>query len=173
MTRKRGKGVGGKSESNFEGILRGLGGLLEKIGELADKGEKLSQAGEFDWKGKPKNIKGIYGFSVKVGGVDKGIKVEPFGNIRKSEENGRSFVHETREPIVDVFEEKDHTLVVVELPGISTEDTLLDLKDDLLTIHAEKGDKKYHKEVLLPQTYTRDHMHVSCNNGILEIKFLN
>lgn len=171
MTRKRDKGAGGKSESNFEGILRGLGDLLEKIGELADKGEKLSQTGEFDWKGKPKNVKGIYGFSVKVGAADEGVKVEPFGNIRKSEENDQSFVHEIREPIVDVFEEKAYTLVIAELPGISAEDTQLDLKDDLLTIHAEKGDKKYHKEVLLPQHYTRDNMHVSCNNGILEIKF--
>lgn len=173
MTKKRDKGVGGKSGSNFEGILRGFGDLLEKIGELADKGEKFSKTGEFDWKGKPENVKGIYGFSVKTGLADGGVKVEPFGNIRKSAESGQSFVHEIREPIVDVFDEKDYTLVVAEIPGISTEDTRLDLKDDLLTIHAEKGDKKYHKEVLLPRNYTRDHMHVSCNNGILEIRFHN
>jgi HSP20 family protein len=42
----------------------------------------------------------------------------------------------------------------------------------VLTIQAEEGDKKYRKELLLPGTYPREKMTVSCNNGILEIKCL-
>ena len=152
----------------FEGILGGLTDLVDKLGELAEKGEQLSKTGNIDFKGK--DIKGVYGFSVKTGLGGKEIKIEPFGNIRKDKESGEAVVEEIREPVVDVFEEKDHTLVVAEMPGISTGDVRLDVKDDLLTIYAEKGKKKYQKEVLLPKSYPREKMHLSCNNGMLEIK---
>ena len=44
------------------------------------------------------------------------------------------------------------------------------MEDDLLTISAEHGDKKYRKEVLLPASYAREKMQVTCNNGVVEIK---
>ena len=100
----------------------------------------------------------------------KGVKVEPFGNIRRDEKSGQPVVQEIREPVVDVFEEEDHTLVVAEMPGISAEDIRLDVKDDLLSIYAEKGEKKYRKEVLLPRSYPREKMLISCHNGVLEVK---
>ena len=153
----------------FGGILSGLADLVEKLGDLAEKGEELSRTGVFQ-DGRDRGLKGVYGFSVKTGLGGEGIKVEPFGNIRKDEESGQTIVEENREPVVDIFEEEDHTLIVAEMPGISVEDVRLDVKDDLLTIHAERGDKKYHKEVLLPESYSREKMSVSCNNGILEIK---
>ncbi len=133
------------------------------------RGEQLKKSGEFQQK----DLKGVYGFSVKMGLGDKGdqeIKVEPFGNVRQDERSGETVVQEIREPVVDVFEEKDFTLVVAEMPGISTKDVKLEVKDDLLTIYAEKQDKKYRKEILLPRAYPREKMQMSCNNGILEIK---
>ena len=72
-----------------------------------------------------RDVKGVYGFSVKVGLGDKGdkeVKVEPFGNVRRDDKTGETVVQEIREPVVDVFEEKDHTLVVAEMPGVSTKD---------------------------------------------------
>lgn len=172
MTKKKkeDKETGGSPRSGFEGILKGFTDLVEKLGELAEKGEQLSRTGEIQWKNREKDLKGVYGFSVKVGLGGEGVKVEPFGNIRKDEATGQSVVQEVREPIVDVFEEKDHTLVVAEMPGIAAGDVQIELKDDLMTIYAEKGEKKYRKEVLLPGSYSREKMQVSCNNGILEIK---
>lgn len=156
-------------KSGLDGIFGGLTDLLEKLGDLAEKGETLRKSGTLH--GSSDDVKGVFGFTVKVGGLgDNGPKVEPFGNIRKDERTGESVVHEVREPMVDLFEEKDHTLVVVEMPGISATDVQIDIKDDLLTIAAEKGTKKYCKEVLLPKPYLRDKMEISCNNGILEIK---
>ncbi len=156
----------------FEGMLGGLSDLLEKIGDLAEKGEQLSKSGTFE--GKDKDIKGVYGFSIKTDlgkrGDSDGVKVEPFGNIRKDEKTGESVVQEIQEPMVDIFEEQDHTLIVAELPGIGVKDVKIDIKDDLLTIYAEKGEKKYRKEILLPKTYAKEKMRFSCNNGILEIK---
>ena len=79
-------------------------------------------------------------------------------------------VHEVREPAVDIFEERDHTLVVAEMPGIGVGDVRLEVKDDLLTITAEKGEKKYKKEVLLPGSFPLAKMRMSCANGVLEIR---
>jgi len=168
MNNKRDKKIGGRG--GFDGILRGFTDLIEKIGELAEKGEQLSKTGQFQGKSSAKDLRGVYGFSVKVGLGGEEVKVEPFGNIRRDEKSGETVVQEIREPVVDVFEEEDHTLVVAEMPGIGVEDVRLDVKDDLLTIYAEKGSKKYRKEVLLPRSYPSDKMLVSCNNGVLEIK---
>ncbi|MDP3182075.1 MAG: gas vesicle protein GvpH [Desulfobaccales bacterium] len=165
MTKKKGSG----EVSGFGGVFKGLADLIEKLGDLAEKGEQLKKSGEFQQK----DLKGVYGFSVKVGlgeKGEKGVKVEPFGNVRRDARTGETTVQEIREPIVDVFEEKDHILIVGELPGISTKDVRLEVQDDLLTIYAEKKDKKYRKEILLPRSYPKEKMEVSCNNGILEIK---
>lgn len=152
------------------GILKGLGGLVEKLGEIAETAGELSKSGEIHGPGPDRAAKAVYGFTVKVGLGGEGVKVEPFGNIRRDEESGRSVVQEVTEPAVDVFEERDHTLVVSEMPGIGAEDVRLEVTDDLLTITAERGKKKYRKEVLLPGSFPRDKMQVSCTNGVLEIR---
>lgn len=159
-----------RGEGALGGILQGLGGLMEKLGELAEKGGELSRTGELHGLSSEKEMKGIYGFTVKVGLGGDGVKVEPFGNIRRDEDSGRSVVQEVREPVIDVFEEPDHVLVVAEMPGIGTADVQLEAKDDLLTIIAEKGDKKYRKEVLLPESFPVEKMTKSCANGVLEVR---
>jgi HSP20 family protein len=160
----------GGMEGGLGGILKGLGDLVEKLGELAESGQELSKTGEI--RGAGKELKGIYGFTVKVGLGEAGPSIEPFGNIRRDAKSGRTEVQEVREPMVDVFEEEDHLLVLAELPGIGKEDVRIEVKDDVLTISAERGDKKYRKEVLLPRSVSKEKMQVSCNNGILEIKCL-
>lgn len=163
-----------KAETGLDGalggILKGLGGLVEKLGELAEAGGELSKSGEIHGLGPDRAAKGVYGFTVKVGLGGEGVKVEPFGNIRRDEESGRPVVQEVTEPAADVFEESDHTLVVAEMPGIGAEDVRLEVTGDLLTITAERGKKKYRKEVLLPGSFPREKMRVSCTNGVLEIR---
>lgn len=166
-----------KRETQDEGSLGGISGFLgglteivEKLGELAEKSKDLSGQGELSDLGFGKQLKGVYGFNVRVGlGEDK-VKVQPFGNIKRDKESGETVVQEVREPMVDIFEEDDHLLVVAEMPGIGAADVTLDIKDDVLAIRAERGEKKYGKEVLLPRSYLREKMEVSCNNGMLEIK---
>ena len=150
------------------GIVSGLTGLLEKLNELAETGAELRRTGEIHGAGK--ELKGIYGFTVKVGLGDEAARVEPFGNIRTDKTTGQAVVEEIREPVVDLFEEKDHLLIVAEMPGIGAGDVRLEVKDDVLTITAAKGDKKYRKEVLMPGSYPQEKMGLSCNNGVLEIK---
>ena len=169
MTKKSGeKTPEGGFELGLGGILKGLGDLVEKLGDLSKKGEQLSQTGEIHGPGK--DLKGIYGFTFKVGLGDDRPRVEPFGNIRQDRESGHTVVQEVREPVVDVFEEEDHVSVLAEMPGISVEDVQITVEEDLLTISAQRGDKKYRKEVLLPASCAREKMQVTCNNGVVEIK---
>jgi HSP20 family protein len=155
------------------GFLGGLAELVEKLNEVAETGKKISGTGEISDRTLGKHLKGVYGFNVKVGlGEDK-VNIEPFGNIKRDKQSGQTVVQEVREPLVDVFEEDDYTLVVAELPGISEKDVKVGLRDDVLTISAKRGDKKYRKELLLSRAYTRDRMTISCNNGVLEIKCMN
>jgi HSP20 family protein len=160
------------SEGGFElgmgGMLKGFGDLIDKLGELAKTGEQMSRTGEIHGAGK--EVKGIYGVTVKVGLGDDRPTVEPFGNIRQDRESGHTVVQEVREPVVDVFEEDDHVLVVAEMPGVGVEDVHITVEDDLLTFSAERGDKKYRKEVLLPASSLEKKIEVACNNGVVEIK---
>jgi HSP20 family protein len=158
------KGIVGGLESMVSGVVN----LVEKLNELAQTGNELHDVKKF---GGGSGIRGVYGINVKVGlGDDKEkVSMQPFGNIRK-DKSGHAVIQEVIEPIVDVFEETDHTLVVAEMPGVGFDDIRLDVHDDVLTIVAEHRPKKYSKEVQLPRTYTRDQIHLSCNNGIVEIK---
>ena len=171
MAGKKGKNVTRESESGFgaglSGFMKGLGDLVEKLGDLAETGEELSKSGEFRGK---EGVKGVYGFTVKVGSGDKGVKVEPFGNVRTDKTTGQAEVQEIREPMVDIFEEKGFVLVIAEMPGIGSKDVKIDLRDDVLAISAARGDKKYKKEILLPGNFSPEKMTVSCNNGVVEVK---
>ena len=153
------------------GLLGGLGSVLEKLGELAEKGKELRESGEV--QSRDGKVRGVYGFNIRMGLGDEkdALTVEPFGNVRKDERTGKAVVQEVREPMVDLFEEEGHVLVVAEMPGIAEEDAHVELRDDILTITAEKGDKKYRKEVLLPAAFTPDKMSHSCRNGVLEVRF--
>ena len=160
--KEQGGGVGG--------ILKGLADLVEKLGDLAEKGEKLSSSRQFQAGENRREIRGVYGFSIKVGLGGRETRVEPFGNIRKDEATGQTVVQEVREPLVDVFEEEDHILIVAEMPGIEEGDLQVDTRGDILTLTAERGEKKYRKEILLSQRFVRKSIKVSCNNGIVELR---
>jgi HSP20 family protein len=79
-------------------------------------------------------------------------------------------VEEIREPIVDVFDEKDHILVIVELPGVTEENIKINLEGDILKLSAENKERKYAKEVLLPAQVKKESMKSSYKNGMLELK---
>lgn len=153
------------------GLFGGLTELIEKLNDLAETAKELKGTGEISDFGPGKQMKGVYGFNVRVGLGKEGdeVKVEPFGNIHRDKESGRTVVHEVREPLVDIFEEKDHTLIVAEMPGLDREDLELSVTDDVLTISGQRGEKKYYKELLLPRRYSMEQVTVSCNNGMVEI----
>ncbi len=169
-TKKTGKKT---EEGGFDlglgGIFKGFGDFIEKLTDLEEKGE-FKKTGEI--KGLNKNLSGLFGISIKVGGLggDK-IKVEPFGNIHK-DTKGKVSVDEVREPLIDIFDESDHTLIIAEMPGVEEKDIHVNLKDDILQISADTQEKKYQKEILLNKSFSKDNMSRKYKNGILEIKLM-
>jgi len=168
---------GGTKDSGARGFLGGLADVLDKLSELAETGRSLSSSGEFGTpsghESKAEVLKGVYGFNVKVGlgGDGDQVKVEPFGNVKVDRQAKPGVVvQEMREPAVDVMEEGDHVLIVAEMPGVGPDDIKLEVHDDVLTLAATAGDKKYRKEVLLPKSCPRARMTLSCNNGIVKIR---
>lgn len=149
------------------GLFKGLGDLVGKLGELAEKGAEMQREGAL---GDEKGVRGVYGFTVRIGGhgTEK-LKVEPFGNIKKDEQ-GKPTVADEREPIVDVFDEKDCVLVVAELPGVTESEIKTELKGDVLLISASGRERKYRKEILLPHRFEPASQTSTFKNGILEIR---
>jgi HSP20 family protein len=157
---------------HFGGLLGKFGSVLEKLAELAESGENLSRTGELKGLDPQGKLRGVYGFSIKSGIGRQGeqeVKIEPFGNVRR-EASGDAVVEDVREPLVDVYEEEDHVLVLAEIPGVSKKDVQLDLSQDRLTIRAQRGEKSYRKEVSLPESFAPEQMHWECVNGILKIR---
>jgi len=155
-----------------------IGGFLKGLEKLVDLAERVEEAGgEIKKKGEIKGLgektKGIYGFSIRTG-IGERPKIQTFGNIKTVREKERvkpKFeVTETREPIVDVFDERDHVRIVAELPGVSEDSISLDLKGDILTLEAGDKKRKYLKEILLPAKVDFEGKEKSFNNGVLEIK---
>ena len=161
----------GEISLGLGGVFRGLGNLIDLLSEMAEEGKtEVSRTGEL----KGKELKGVYGFNVKIG-LGGTPSVETFGNIRKTKEG--PVVEEVREPLLDVLDEGDSFHIVAELPGVEAGDIKLDLKDDILTITAEGKDlptgqagRKYSKEVLLSSRVQPEPPAMSYRNGILEVR---
>lgn len=148
------------------GIFEGLGNLIDSVSKIAREGKgTISKSGEI--KGLGDKVKGVYGFTVKTL-ADGESKVESFGNIKKTPRGPT--VEEEREPIIDVFDEKDHILVIAELPGVSEKDIKTELKGDILNISTQKKERKYKKEILLPSRVEAEPTSSIYKNGILELK---
>ena len=159
------------NEADFD--LFGIGGLFKGIEKLIDLAGKLEDNSEIKKEGEinldhiKKGMKGVYGFTVNtaIGGKPK---VETFGNIKRTPEGPK--VDEEREPITDVFDEKDEIIVLAEMPGVGENDIKINLKEDILEISAVSKNRTYYKELLLPVKASTSTLTQKFTNGILEIR---
>lgn len=151
----------GMGNISFGGLFKGLGNLIDLASKLNEEG--IERKGEIS--GLPKGAKGVYGFSVKTM-AGKPV-IESFGNIKDTKKG--PVVEEVREPMVDIFDEKDRILVIAELPGVSESEIKIEVNGDILNLVASDRDRKYAKEILLPGKVAPDSVKTTYKNGILEI----
>lgn len=156
----------GIGKITFGGLFKGINNLVDLASKLSDEAGEIKKEGEIKLGDK---VKGVYGFNIRTMAGGKPI-IETFGNIKETPKG--PVVEEEREPIADIFDEKDHILVVVELPGVSEEDVVADVEGDILKITAETEDRKYSKEILLPSKVKEDKLESTYKNGILELKLI-
>lgn len=146
------------------GAFKGIAELLDAVGRLAEKGEEFRREGEINIGNQ---AKGVYGVTIKtaVGGQPV---VSPFGNIKRTPKG--PVVSEEREPIVDIFDEKEEVRIVVEVPGVREESIKTEIKGDILTLEAKDADRKYYKEIVLPKEVDPGTVKSTYRNGVLEIR---
>jgi len=151
----------GMGKISFGGLFKGLGNLIDLASKLREEG--VEKSGEI--RGLPNGAKGVYGLSVRT--LAGKPVIESFGNIKETAKG--PIVEEVREPMIDVFDEEDHILVIAELPGVSENEIKIEVAGDILNLTASDKDRKYAKEILLPGKVNPDSVKTSYNNGILEI----
>ncbi len=156
----------GMGKISFGGLFQGIENIMDLVSRMEEEGKsELSREQEFTSpSGK---IKAVYGLTVKTGLGGKPT-VQSFGNVRKTSKG--PVVEEERQPLVDIFDEKDHVLIIIELPGIEEEHISTSIKGDILTLSAANGDRKYYKEVVLPEDIDAGAMKKKYKNGVLEIR---
>ena len=152
----------GAGKISFGGLFKGLGNLIDLADKLKEEG--VERRGEI--KGLPRGAKGVYGLSIRT--LAGKPVIESFGNIRETAKG--PVVEEVREPIVDVFDEEDHILVIAELPGVFEDKIKIEAAGDILNLTASDTDRKYAKEILLPSKVKRQSLKTVYKNGILEIR---
>ncbi len=102
---------------------------------------------------------------------------------RRMEDLGRP---DFRTPVIDFQDKEDHFLVEAEIPGIDKEDIEVEVKEDKLTISAEKeeevkeegedyirqerGYHSFYRELPMPDNVLTDEVEASLENGILNIQ---
>ena len=151
---------------SFGGIFKGISNLIDMASKLSEEAGEIKKEGEIKLG---KEIKGMYGFNIRTMVGGKPV-IETFGNIKKTPKG--PVVEEEREPVVDIFDEEDHILIVVELPGVSENDINFELRGDILKLSAEAGDRKYSKEILVSSKVRKGKIESSYKNGILKIKLI-
>jgi HSP20 family protein len=174
MVKKKGKkeeedldidfGIG---KLSLGGLFKGVEKLVDLAADLKDAGGEIKKEGEIDLSHLKEGVKGVFGFSIKTAVGGKPI-VEPFGNIKKTPKGPT--VEEEREPMTDVFDEKEEVRIYAEMPGVNEEDIKFDLKGDILDISAQSGERKYHKEILLPVQVKKESLSYTYKNGVLEVR---
>ncbi len=110
----------------------------------------------------------FYGFSITIGPDGRPI-VQEFGNVRPSRWGIEK--SDVRRPYVETHvDSKAGVLkVVAELPGVDKESIKVSATEDVVTIRAEQGDRKYYADVKLPTKVDPTTAKASYRNGVLEV----
>lgn len=153
----------GKGKISFQGIFKGLGSLIELVQSLERTGGKIEKTGEVET---PSGVKGVYGFSIKTLGGKPVI--DTFGNVKVTPKG--TVVDNVREPLVDIFDEDDHIMIIAEMPGLEEEDIKFDIVGDVLRLFASTKDRSYSKEILLSCKVNPEPVSKSYKNGLFELK---
>lgn len=157
----------GIGKLSLGGLFKGIEKLVDLAAELKEAGGGIKKEGDIDLSHLKEGMRGVYGFSINTAVGGKPV-FETFGNIKRTPEG--PVVEEEREPLTDIFDEKDEILIIAEIPGVQGEGISLDLQGDILEISAVSKNRKYRKEVLLSQQVRKENLSHTYKNGILEVR---
>ncbi len=139
-------------------FIPGLGGIVKTLEKsspefrkrIAQTDAEIKHRLERGWNGKPE--------------VKYGVSIKPLVPEREEKVPQEEEAPE-KEPIIDVFEEKDYITVIAELPGAEEKDIKTKLTENALRISAGG----YTKSIVLPET-AKSIVGRTYKNGILQLK---
>ena len=120
----------------------------------------------------PDSVNGpyFYGYQITVG-QDGKPHVREFGNVKPT---AKGLVEQSglREPLVDttVDAKENRLIITAEMPGVTKQDIKVSIAENSVTIHAEKGEKKYHADIPVNVELDDASAKATYSNGILELK---
>lgn len=152
----------------------GLGGLFKGIFDFVEKASK--EGGEFTREFKtPSGKKGVFSFGASRSMLTDRTRGEKFevkrheSKTQKIEKKPKS-EEKMRQLNLDVFDEKDHILIIGDMPGVEKENIRYEVEDNVLKIWTEVG-RRYQKEIKLSSPVTKE-VDLNYRNGVLEIKLI-
>lgn len=160
----------GLGKSALNTFFQGIGGLIDFVSRVDEEAkEEKSETREFT--SPSGRTKGVFGFSVKtgIGGIGERLATEFATNERHTPPK-RTVVEKEKQLPIDIFDEQDHILVLVELPGVEEKDIHIEVNGDILTFGPTSKQQNTTKEVILPQGVDENTLTSRYKNGILEIR---
>ncbi len=173
---KRGEESGGVAEGVLKGVgqmIPGLGGLmkgLEKSPAFKERLEKINQEVERKLKEAPLKRTGDRGPHIEGSFTTRTLVPEQkpsFG--RRVKKTPAAPPPKPKEPVVDVFDEKDHLRIIAELPGVAEREIKINLEKDTLTIRINSPGWKPEHKIVLPYA-PEGKLEKVFRKGFLEIK---
>lgn len=182
--RERGFGLFSRDAfSDFDDIHKEMNRMFDAFNDISNNAPKeLVREYETKEGGKVREVGPIvYGYSMTIG-PDGKPHVREFGNVKSLNNNAVkkigtqpdtvSQISAEREPLVDVNMTDKEVKVVVEMPGIRKEDIKIKAYDSQVEVTTSKdAQRKYHKNIELPELAEVETARSAYNNGILEITF--
>ena len=182
----RGRGLGlfnRDAFSDFDDIHKEMNRMFDVFNDISNNAPKeLVREYETKEGGKVREVGPIvYGYSMTIGSDGK-PHFREFGNIKSlndssvkkigTQPDNISQITAEREPLVDVNLTDKEVKVVVEMPGIRKEDIKVKAYDSQVEVTTSKdAQRKYHKNIELPELAEIETARSAYNNGILEITF--
>lgn len=156
------------------GIIPGLGRIVRTLENASPEFKKRIEETDAEIKkrlaeGGSRKPKVSFGYSVRtlVPSGEGGWEITRKRPVKPAMEKPEIVTpkEETREPLIDIFDEKENIMVIAEMPGIEESEIKTKLENDTLKISGGK----YSKELKLPST-PEEIVESTYKNGILEVK---
>ena len=165
LQQKEGEDNSGTKRSSFTEFFRGLESLLNTVITVEEGEQEQKYEGELN--GLAGRLKTGFSLSIKTNLLDT-IPRQPSEPARVITQ--RPMVEAEIEPFVDFFDEQDHVLIVVELPGVAEADIHIEVNGDIFILSTTNSNRAYTKEIVLPENTDASTMTKKYTNGILEIR---
>ena len=156
-----------KDEEDNAGLpndaARGINGIFRGLTSLVNAAAKLTERADG-------GVQARYGAAVRIGPRRPFARpLKNFRSVRPKTESAPS-AEELWEPVIDIFDEGDHYVVVAELSGFDESAIHWNVVGNALRIDGACDHRVCRKELTLPSAVKEQNITSSFNNGILELR---